>query len=139
MARRPGSTITQPPPARCTSVKHPKQSRFRSPTISTHRVNVSFKIKLWDNEGSATFLGGNREATVTVLDRDVVPRPRNPIDDVQAFVRQHYVDFLNREPDAEGLAFWIDQLTSCGDDARCIDIKRQLESGSRLVSRMVAR
>jgi len=30
----------------------------------------------------------------------------NPIDDAQTFVAQNYRDFLNREPDAGGLAFW---------------------------------
>ena len=48
----------------------------------------------------------------------------NPIDDPALFVRQHYLDFLGREPDAEGLAFWINQITSCGSDARCIEIRR---------------
>src|SRR5262249_239361 len=32
----------------------------------------------------------------------------NPIDDAQVFVRQHYLDFLNRQPDAGGLAYWTD-------------------------------
>jgi len=48
----------------------------------------------------------------------------NPIDDPTLFVRQHYLDFLNREPDAEGLAFWVNQITSCGSDARCIEVRR---------------
>jgi len=42
----------------------------------------------------------------------------------QLFVRQHYLDFLNREPDAAGLAFWTNQITSCGSDAQCIEVKR---------------
>jgi hypothetical protein len=53
-----------------------------------------------------------------------LPQP-NPIDhSVNFFVRQHYLDFLNREPDAAGLDFWARQITSCGEDAQCIDIKR---------------
>jgi hypothetical protein len=39
-------------------------------------------------------------------------------------VRQHYHDFLNREPDPAGLAFWTSQITSCGTDAACTEIKR---------------
>ena len=46
------------------------------------------------------------------------------IDNAQFFVRQHYLDFLNREPDAAGLAFWTNQITSCGSDAQCIEVKR---------------
>jgi N-acetylneuraminic acid mutarotase len=48
----------------------------------------------------------------------------NPIDDPQFFVRQHYLDFLNREPDQAGLAFWTNEITSCGTDQQCIEIKR---------------
>ncbi len=96
--------------------------------------DVSFKIKLINNKGNATFVGGIREATVTVLDKDSVPRANNPIDDAQAFVRQHYVDFLNREPDPEGLAFWTNEIASCGTDAQCLDIKRQHVSAAFFLS-----
>ncbi len=48
----------------------------------------------------------------------------NQIDDAQLFVRQHYLDFLNREPDAGGLAFWANEITSCGADSGCIEVKR---------------
>jgi hypothetical protein len=39
-------------------------------------------------------------------------------------VRQHYIDFLNREPDPDGLAFWTNQITQCGADAACTELKR---------------
>ena len=48
----------------------------------------------------------------------------NPIDCAEFFVRQQYRDFLNREPDADGLAFWTNEILSCGGDAQCIDGKR---------------
>jgi len=48
----------------------------------------------------------------------------NLIDDAQFFVRQHYVDFLNREPDADGLQFWVGNITSCGSDPQCVEVKR---------------
>lgn len=73
---------------------------------SDMRGSRSFRIVLSDNEGNATFIGGNKEATVTILHRDTVPRPTNPIDDAQEFVRMHYVDFLNREPDQAGWNYW---------------------------------
>src|SRR6267378_4409276 len=37
----------------------------------------------------------------------------NPIDQASFFVRNHYIDFLNREPDSSGLAFWSNQITEC--------------------------
>jgi hypothetical protein len=40
------------------------------------------------------------------------------------FVTQHYRDFLGREPDAPGLAFWANEIESCGADARCVEAKR---------------
>jgi len=48
----------------------------------------------------------------------------NSIDEAQFFVRQQYLDFLNREPDAEGLAFWTSEITSCGTDQACVEVKR---------------
>ncbi|HJT67760.1 MAG TPA: DUF4214 domain-containing protein [Pyrinomonadaceae bacterium] len=48
----------------------------------------------------------------------------NPIDQTSFFVRQHYLDFLNREPDASGLAFWTNEIDQCGADAQCIEVKR---------------
>ena len=46
------------------------------------------------------------------------------INDPQFFVTQHYRDFLNREPDASGLAFWVNEINSCGTNAPCLQVKR---------------
>lgn len=62
-------------------------------------------------------------ANVTI-DDDLTEPATNAIDDAGNFVRQHYHDFLNREPDQSGLAFWTNQITSCGSDQSCIDLKR---------------
>ncbi len=48
----------------------------------------------------------------------------NPIDQSDYFVRQHYADFLNRTPDASGLAFWTNEIESCGADTNCRAAKR---------------
>ena len=48
----------------------------------------------------------------------------NPIGDVNFFVRQHYLDFLNREPDTNGLSFWRDDVFGCGTDMACVEVKR---------------
>ncbi len=50
--------------------------------------------------------------------------PFNPIDDPQLFVRRLYLDFLNREPDPAGFAYWTNQITSCGLDQLCISRRR---------------
>jgi len=48
----------------------------------------------------------------------------NPIDEPGFFVRHHYLDFLNREPDSAGLNFWTNEIASCGNDAQCVEVKR---------------
>jgi Galactose oxidase, central domain len=58
-----------------------------------------------------------------LYDSGIVFNP-NPIDDPQFFVAQHYRDFLSREPDPPGLAFWTNEITSCGGDPQCIEVKR---------------
>jgi subtilisin family serine protease len=50
--------------------------------------------------------------------------PPNPIDHAQTFVRQHYLDFLNREPDQSGWDYWSGQLTACGSDIACMHLRR---------------
>ena len=50
--------------------------------------------------------------------------PANKIDDPQFFVTQHYRDFLNREPDTSGLSFWVNEITSCGTNTQCVQVKR---------------
>jgi hypothetical protein len=48
----------------------------------------------------------------------------NPIDCGEFFVRQQYRDFLNRQPDGAGLAYWTNRITECGSDVRCIHERR---------------
>ena len=48
----------------------------------------------------------------------------NPLDQTTFFVSQHYRDFLGREPDASGLAFWTQEIEQCGADAQCREVKR---------------
>jgi hypothetical protein len=69
-------------------------------------------------------LGVPNSLTVTITDNDTVPPTGNPIDDAQFFVRQQYLDFLNREPDPGGLAFWTNEITKCGTDQACIFRRR---------------
>jgi hypothetical protein len=48
----------------------------------------------------------------------------NPIGDVPFFVRRHYLDFLNREPDVSGQSFWTNNVFSCGIDQACAEVRR---------------
>ena len=81
----------------------------------------SFTISLTSPTGSS--LGPPTTATITINDNESTTGV-NPVDQATFFVRQHYLDFLNREPDALGLFFWTDQVTSCGADTACIELRR---------------
>jgi hypothetical protein len=75
------------------------------------------------SNASGAQLGSPSVATVTIDDNEMTTGT-NPINQPGFFVRLHYVDFFTREPDAAGLAFWTDQITSCGSDQACVEIKR---------------
>jgi hypothetical protein len=50
--------------------------------------------------------------------------PENRIDSPEYFVRQHYLDFLGREPDEGGFNFWSDRVLECGADRSCVEQQR---------------
>ena len=78
-------------------------------------------------------IGATPAVTVTITSDDVVSTP-NPFLDPEFFVRQHYLDFFNREPDTGGLAFWKNEITSCGANAACVEVKRINVSAAFYVS-----
>ena len=97
-------------------------------TVAPSRVNHSFQpanrsFALTEDKTNANF-------TATPQ----TPANANPIDTAEYFVRQHYLDFLNREPDQAGLTFWSDQILSCGNDAACHERRRVNVSAAFFVS-----
>jgi uncharacterized protein (TIGR03118 family) len=81
-------------------------------------------LALSNLSGVGAGLGSPNQATLKITDNDAVAPSTNPIDTASFFVRQNYLDFLNREPDLAGQNFWTNQITSCGSDATCISVKR---------------
>jgi hypothetical protein len=82
-----------------------------TPAIANfHFSPASRSFSLLANKTDAVFTG--------TLDDSIT---RNVIDTPEYFVRQHYLDFLGREPDQAGLGFWSDQIISCGNDFNCIE------------------
>jgi len=79
-------------------------------------------------------------AQLTITDDDVTSAATNAVDVSELFVRQHYHDFLNREPDAAGLAFWIGEIELCQQiadpqaRANCTEVKRTNVSASFFLS-----
>ncbi len=80
-------------------------------------------LVLSEPAGAGAGLGNLASAVLTIVDNDTAATP-NPIDSTQFFVRQHYHDFLNREPDAGGLDFWTNEIEQCGSDLQCREVKR---------------
>jgi len=77
----------------------------------------TFTLTLSSPVGAA--LGSNSSATVTIVDNDSATGT-NPIDRAEFFVRQHYIDFLGREPDPVGYQAWQSILSNCASgDATC--------------------
>jgi hypothetical protein len=70
------------------------------------------------NATGARLIGERSHQVVTITSDDAASGAtpvRAATFDANFFVRQHYVDFLNREPDAAGLSFWKNQTTNCGN------------------------
>jgi hypothetical protein len=74
---------------------------------------------LTDQRGFSRRVGAHVDIGAVELDPSA-----DTIDNPQFFVRQHYNDFLGRSPDAAGLQFWTNNITSCGADANCVAVKR---------------
>jgi uncharacterized delta-60 repeat protein len=86
-------------------------------TLTPNRANYTFTPAL------RTFVqtGSHTDAPFTAT---FVAAGLNPIDTSEYFVRQHYLDFLSREPDESGFNFWVNQIESCGASASCRENKR---------------
>jgi hypothetical protein len=100
-------------------------------TFAPGETSVSFMIPLVDDahaepdefvevvlsDPTGATLGGRTTARVTITDNDAAAAPNapNPVDGNEFFIRMQYLDFLNREPDADGMAAWARVLAGCAD------------------------
>jgi hypothetical protein len=85
--------------------------------------NETFRIHIGQPVG--VLIGNSFDTVVTIVDNDTAPPTANPSDGAQYFVRQHYLDFLGREPDAPGLAYWTEQINACRTDVLCQRVRRR--------------
>jgi endonuclease G len=84
-------------------------------TVTPSLANYSFE------PASRSFdqLGNNTQAMFTGLPGE--DNAASSIDSPEYFVRQHYLDFLGREPDEGGFNFWSEQIRACGGDTGCTE------------------
>jgi uncharacterized protein DUF4214 len=71
-----------------------------------------------DGQGRAVVVGSSSGASALARFLLTPAACPNPIDCADFFVRQQYQDFLNREPDAPGLAHWVGEIKACDDPSR---------------------
>ncbi|MFL6211225.1 MAG: carboxypeptidase regulatory-like domain-containing protein [Pyrinomonadaceae bacterium] len=129
------ATVDDPAPVRCDTVNGTAYARCDYATASdTLRFaggerRKSFTIPLIDDahvEGAETValrlstptaapLGQQSTATLTIADNDTNSGMPNPAFNNPFFVRQQYLDFLSREPDAPGFNAWLSVLNNCAD------------------------
>jgi glycosidase len=82
-------------------------------TVTPSRANYTFGPA----QLSFSLLADKTDALFTASQ---IAETLNPLDTPEFFVRQQYIDFLGREPDAGGLAYWTTELERCGGDAACL-------------------
>ncbi|PWT89141.1 MAG: hypothetical protein C5B55_11885, partial [Blastocatellia bacterium] len=126
-------TIDDPTLVRCdvfNGIAYPRcdyTTTFNTLSFAAGETVKSFSVPITDDgyaEGNETFavalvsatganLGPSSTATVTIRDNEVVNGPVNPISTTPFFVRQHYLDFLAREPESNEP--WSAVLNNCSD------------------------
>jgi len=87
-------------------------------TVSPSLPNFSFSPP----SRSFSLLADKTDAVFTATPDSIATA--NPLDTDLYFVRQQYLDFLGREPDAGGLQYWSARISECGTDAGCIRQRR---------------
>ncbi|HMF56841.1 MAG TPA: DUF4214 domain-containing protein, partial [Pyrinomonadaceae bacterium] len=62
--------------------------------------------------------------TNALFTASAVSETMNPLDTPEYFVREHYLDFLGREPDQAGLNYWSSKINACGSNSECLRTER---------------
>jgi len=119
--------------------------RFSGRTITDTNGNYSFEnfaggefYVATPSLTNYTFTPANRSFTLVANMSDAVftavadATPHgNPLDTPEFFVRQHYLDFLGREPDSSGLNYWTNLINSCpAGDQPCVSMLRVATSNA---------
>lgn len=98
---------------------------FAVPIIDNGYVQGDRFIPLQlSNSNGGPLLGSPATATVRIVDNDAVTPAADPLDDAQFFVNQQYLDFLNRQPDPGGFAYWTNQIAACAGNLACVNAQR---------------
>ena len=112
------------------------EAQFTVPLTDDAHVEGPEAVTVTLSNAAGAALGSPSAATLTIGDNDATATTANPIDTFEFFVRQQYLDFLAREPDADGFAYWLKRLTDCRDTPGCDMVRTRIEvSGGFYYSR----
>ena len=75
-------------------------------------------------QSAGTEIDARNIMTLSIVDNDGTGGVPGLTDTSNFFVRQHYADFLSRDPDTNGFNFWVNQIEECGADAQCREVRR---------------
>jgi reprolysin-like metallo-peptidase family M12B/Calx-beta domain-containing protein len=103
------------------------------PIVNDSYAEGSEAFTLTLSNPSGATLGAPASAAINIADNET-SNGANPIDLTSFFVRQHYLDFLQREPDAAGFAFWSGEIDNCAPMPQCTEVKRINVSASFMLS-----
>jgi hypothetical protein len=96
------------------------------------RAGVSYSFYTLARDRAGNVETGKTVAEATITTPNVIG---NSIDDISFFVRQHYLDFLEREPEPDGFAYWTNLLRGCNSDRACLNGVR-VEISSRFFAEL---
>ncbi len=89
-------------------------------SLSELKTTILSSVDVLPNWSNLTLSGGRLNLARALQSIPVT----NQIDTAEFFVRQHYLDFLNREPDPGGLGFWSNEINLCNSEPGCIRSRR---------------
>ncbi|HLL16961.1 MAG TPA: GDSL-type esterase/lipase family protein [Pyrinomonadaceae bacterium] len=95
------------------------QRTFTIPIINDAHTEGTEEFVIRLNQPAGGALGARSTASVRIFDDEITTTPPrvlpNPIHSSDFFVRMQYLDFLSREPDAEGFDAWMGVLNRCSN------------------------
>jgi hypothetical protein len=95
--------------------------------------NETFTVTLSAAGGNNVTIGAPGSISIRINDNEVA-NGTNQIDTSSYFVREHYIDFLNREPDTAGQNFWTNNIDGCTPKPACTELTRINTSGAFFLS-----
>lgn len=87
--------------------------------LTNYAQNDNFALPGWDPR-----FGYGKLNVAAAINAAMNLNGGNSIDDSAFFVRQQYLDFLNRFPEASGFNDWLRVLNNCGSDQQCLQNMR---------------